>query len=87
MVFHCRIFIGLKAKIFGDHIWTVEVKVASNENLLRKAWLLQLGSPQGSPWTMVRILDGHSEIGAHELSEIGNWICLWYLFRSKTVTI
>ena len=62
--------------IFGDYIWTVEVKVASNENLLRKAWLLQLGSPQGSPWTMVRILDGHSEIGEHVFGEIGNWICL-----------
>ena len=69
--------------IFGDYIWTVEVKVASNENLLRKAWLLQLGSPQGSPWTMVRILDGHSDIGAHVWSEIGNLICLICLDRDR----
>ena len=36
-------------------------------------------------YTMVFILDGHSEIGARAWSDLGNLICSRHLFRSKEV--
>ena len=36
-------------------------------------------------WTMVRVWDGNSAIGAHVWSEIGHLICLRHLFISTTI--
>ena len=37
-------------------------------------------------WTMVLILDGNLEIGAHVRSSLTYLICFWHLLRSRSVT-